>query len=56
LCLEVAREYGSYRLIRARVEINGRAIPRTELKSNVEIGAAWYEYVPDPADKASGAP
>jgi thiamine biosynthesis lipoprotein ApbE len=56
LCLEVAREYGSYRLIRSRVEITGRAIPRTELKSNVEVGSAWYEYVPDPADEASKAP
>jgi hypothetical protein len=56
LCLEVAREYGSYRLIRARVEITGRAIARTELKSNVEIGAAWYEYVPGPADEAPETP
>jgi thiamine biosynthesis lipoprotein ApbE len=56
LYLEVAREYGSYRLIRAPVEITGRAIARTELKSNVEIGNAWYEYVPDPADKASETP
>jgi thiamine biosynthesis lipoprotein ApbE len=56
LYLEVAREYGSYRLIRAPVEITGRAIARTELKSNVEIGNAWYEYVPDPADEASKTP
>lgn len=56
LCLEVAREYGSYRLIRARIEIDGRAIPRTPLRSNVEIGDAWYEYVPEPADKAAGTP
>lgn len=56
LYLEVAREYGSYRLIRAPVEITGRAIGRTELKSNVEIGSAWYEYVPAPADKAPETP
>ncbi len=55
LCIEVAREYGSYRLIRSRIELTGRAIPRTELKSNVEIGSAWYEYVPGPANKASEA-
>ncbi len=56
LYLEVAREYGSYRLIRASVEITGRPIPRTELKSNVEIGNPWYEYVADPAGEASKTP
>lgn len=48
LCLEVAREHGTYQLIRERVELNGKAIAKKELKENVEMSKVAYEFKPEP--------
>jgi len=43
VCLEVAREHGTYQLIRQEIEING--VPKQfTLPSNLEVAAATIEY------------
>ena len=49
LCLEVAREHGTYQLIREKVALKGKPIARKALKPNVELSAVSYEYVPPKA-------
>ncbi|MEM9407270.1 MAG: DUF2271 domain-containing protein [Acidobacteriota bacterium] len=49
LCLEAAREHGTYQIIRSKVTLGEDALKRTELEGNIEISAASYEYVPPSA-------
>ncbi len=49
LCLEVAREHGTYQLIRENVELGAAAIKKKDLKGNVEMGKVSYRYVPKAA-------
>lgn len=44
LFLEVARERGTYQLIRQPLTLGATPIAETQLKSNVEISSASYEY------------
>ena len=46
LCLEVAREHGTYQIIREPLELNGAAIAEKSLKSNIEVSSAAYKYEP----------
>lgn len=46
LCLEAARENGTYKIILKRVELGSEPIERTELKGNIEIPQAAFEYRP----------
>ncbi len=45
LCLEAAREHGTYKIIREKFEWGTKSIERKLLKGNVEIPAASYEFV-----------
>lgn len=51
LCLEVAREHGTYQLIREKVNLSGAAIKKTELKGNVEMGKVAYQFIPVTSSK-----
>jgi thiamine biosynthesis lipoprotein ApbE len=44
LFIEVAREHGTYQLIRQSLTLGADAIPETKLKPNVEVKAASFEY------------
>lgn len=46
LYLEVAREHGTYQIIRESVELGGKPIAKKELEGNVEMSAVSYEYIP----------
>jgi len=46
LCLEAARENGTYKIIRHRIEWNGKAIEKTKLDGNIEIPEAAFKFVP----------
>lgn len=46
LCIEVAREHGTYQLIRKPVELGEKALEKQSLKGNVEVGEASFQYVP----------
>ncbi|MEI6656515.1 MAG: DUF2271 domain-containing protein, partial [Verrucomicrobiota bacterium] len=43
VCLEAAREHGTYQIIRQDLDCNGTAV-KIELKGNVEIAAAALDY------------
>lgn len=49
LCLEVAREHGTYQIIRETFEWGGKPIAEKKLKGNVEVGAMSYRFVPQTA-------
>ncbi|GAB5405569.1 MAG: hypothetical protein Aurels2KO_38000 [Aureliella sp.] len=51
LCLEAAREHGTYQLMREKVALSDTAIKRTELKGNVEMGKVAYQYIPASASR-----
>lgn len=46
LCLEAARENGTYKIIRKPIQWGDQAIARTELKGNIEIAKAAFSYQP----------
>lgn len=50
LCLEVAREHGTYQIIREPFEWGDQPIAEKKLDGNVEIGAMSYRFVPMPAE------
>ncbi len=56
LCVEVAREHGTYQLIRQPLTLGKSPIAATPLKPNVEIKAASFEYraPKQPARPAAG--
>lgn len=54
LCIEVAREHGTYQIIRETIEWGDKAIEKKALKPNVEISVANYSYVPVSASAAKG--
>lgn len=45
LCLEAAREHGTYKIIREKFEWGTKSIETKLLKGNVEIPVASYEFV-----------
>ncbi|MEM7559228.1 MAG: DUF2271 domain-containing protein [Planctomycetota bacterium] len=51
LCLEVAREHGTYQIIRKKIDIGEKAIEKTELEGNVEMGDVSFSYVPPTTKK-----
>ncbi|MEM7316080.1 MAG: DUF2271 domain-containing protein [Planctomycetota bacterium] len=46
LCIEAAREHGTYQIIRKPIELSNKAIANQSLEGNVEIGEVRYSYVP----------
>lgn len=46
LCIEAAREHGTYQLIREAVNLGETSIPETRLKGNVEVSEASFSYTP----------
>jgi thiamine biosynthesis lipoprotein len=52
LFVEVAREHGTYQIIRQPLELGTKPIETTQMKSNVEIKSASFEYR-KPAEKAA---
>ncbi|QDU76339.1 Thiamine biosynthesis lipoprotein ApbE precursor [Bremerella volcania] len=46
LCLEVAREHGTYQIIRETFEWGDKPIAEKKLKGNVEVGSMSYRFVP----------
>jgi thiamine biosynthesis lipoprotein len=46
LCIEVAREHGTYQLIRKEFELGDQPIAKAELTGNVEVGGVFVEYRP----------
>ncbi|MBA60885.1 MAG: membrane-associated lipoprotein, partial [Planctomycetaceae bacterium] len=52
LCIEVAREHGTYQIIRKSIMLGPKAIPLTKISGNVEVGGISYQYTP-PSSKAN---
>ncbi|MEM9586808.1 MAG: DUF2271 domain-containing protein [Planctomycetota bacterium] len=46
LCIEAAREKGTYQIIRERVRWGEQAIGRKQLKTNIEVDQASYQFTP----------
>ncbi|MBA2117378.1 DUF2271 domain-containing protein [Bremerella alba] len=46
LCLEVAREHGTYQIIRETLNWSDQPIAEKKVKGNVEVGAMSYRFVP----------
>ncbi len=46
LCLEVAREHGTYQLIREKIEWGEKPISKKDLKDNAEMDKISYRFVP----------
>ncbi len=46
LCIEVAREHGTYQIIRQRITWGSEPVKETKLKPNPEISAASYTFTP----------
>ena len=46
LYIEVAREHGTYQLIRQPVELTAKPIDEQKLKDNVEVSQAAFYYIP----------
>ncbi|WP_417749320.1 DUF2271 domain-containing protein [Rosistilla oblonga] len=46
LCLEAARENGTYKIIRQRIDWGTDTVEKTQLKGNIEIPQAAYQIVP----------
>ena len=44
LFIEVAREHGTYQIIRQPLELGTKPIETTQMKSNVEVKSATFEY------------
>lgn len=55
LFLEVAREHGTYQLIRQQVTLGDKPVAATDLKSNVEVKSASFEYRKPKAQTAAKA-
>ncbi|QDV23724.1 DUF2271 domain-containing protein [Aureliella helgolandensis] len=53
LCLEVAREHGTYQIIREPIEWKNEAIDKRELKGNVEMSHVSLQYIPVGSKSAS---
>jgi len=46
LCIEAARENGTYKIIRKRLQWGTEPIEKTDLEGNIEIAQAAFEFVP----------
>lgn len=46
LCLEAAREHGTYKIIRKKIQWGAEGIARRNLKGNIEIPRASYQFIP----------
>ena len=56
LFIEVAREHGTYQLIRHKLNLGSDPIAETKLKENVEIKSASFEYRTPKPQPAAAAP
>lgn len=54
LCIEAAREHGTYQIVRKVLQLGATPIARTSLKGNVEVGGLAVEYRPWKSDPADG--
>ena len=52
LCIETAREHGTYQIIRKSINLGTDSIQRTKISGNIEVGDVSYEFTP-PASKAN---
>jgi hypothetical protein len=46
LCIEAAREHGTYQLIKENLELSDKVIGKKQLKGNVEVRSACYWFTP----------
>lgn len=46
LCIEAAREHGTYKIIRKKFDWGTASIEKTELKGNLEVSEASFEFKP----------
>ncbi|MEL6109879.1 MAG: DUF2271 domain-containing protein [Planctomycetota bacterium] len=46
LCIEAAREHGTYKIIRKKFDWGTASIKRTDLKGNLEVSEASFEFRP----------
>ncbi len=46
LCLEAAREHGTYKIIRENIQWGDEGIAKTNLEGNIEIPVASYKFIP----------
>ncbi len=46
LCLEAAREHGTYQIIRKEIELGSQPVKLTPLKENVEFSKVSFQYTP----------
>ena len=46
LCLEAAREHGTYKIIREKIHWGNEGIAKRNLKGNIEIPMASYHFIP----------
>lgn len=44
LCLEVARENGTYQIVRKKIDLSDREVPEESLEGNIELGNIRYRY------------
>tara|TARA_B100000676_G_scaffold23764_1_gene21205 strand:- start:5047 stop:6597 length:1551 start_codon:yes stop_codon:yes gene_type:complete len=52
LCIEVAREHGTYQIIRKSIKLGTDSIQRTKISGNIEVGEVSFEYTP-PTSRAN---
>lgn len=57
LCIEAAREHGTYQIIKETIDLGAQPIAKKALKGNTEVSAAAFQYLPfqPAAPKASPA-
>ena len=46
LCIEAAREHGTYQIIRKAIDLGDQPIKATKLKGNVEVSSASFAFTP----------
>ena len=46
LCIEAARENGTYQIIREPLQLAGKTIDEQKLKGNIEVRSASWSYIP----------
>lgn len=55
LCIEAARENGTYQMTRKPLVLSEQAIGEQELKGNIEVSTASYSYTPWPKEASQPA-
>lgn len=46
LCIETAREHGTYQIIRKSIELGSKPVNEQKLKGNVEVDEVSFKYIP----------